>query len=101
PADGPQSPTELAQADAVRLFVARAQAVAPAFALTPQNASAVVQICRRLDGIPLALERAAAGLKVLPVDQIAARLDQRFRFLTGGSRAALPRQQTLGALVGW
>jgi non-specific serine/threonine protein kinase len=92
---------ELVEVEAVRLFVNRAQAVQPSFRVTIQNAEAVAQICRRLDGIPLALELAAARLKGLSVEQIASRLDQRFRLLTGGSRAALPRQQTLAALVGW
>ncbi|HMA35909.1 MAG TPA: adenylate/guanylate cyclase domain-containing protein, partial [Chloroflexia bacterium] len=94
-------PAILAQSEAVRLFVDRATAVQSTFRLTAANAPAVVQICRRLDGIPLALELAAARVKVLTVDQIAARLDDRFRLLTGGSRTALPRQQTLRALVDW
>jgi predicted ATPase/class 3 adenylate cyclase len=89
------------QSEAVRLFVQRAQAVQPAFALTDANMTAVAQICRRLDGMPLALELAAARTSVLTVDQIAARLDDRFRLLTGGSRTALPRQQTLRALIDW
>ena len=87
--------------EAVRLFVERAQAVQAAFLLTPANAPAVLQICRRLDGIPLALELAAARVRLLPVEGIAARLDDRFRLLTGGSRTALPRQQTLRALIDW
>ena len=87
--------------EAVRLFVDRAQAVQAAFRLTPTNAPAVLQICRRLDGIPLALELAAARVRLLPVEAIAARLDDRFRLLTGGSRTALPRQQTLRALIDW
>src|SRR5205807_8834614 len=62
---------------------------------------AVLQVCRRLDGIPLAIELAAARVKALPVEEIAARLDDRFRLLTGGSRTALPRQQTLRALIDW
>src|SRR5262249_22537357 len=85
----------------VQLIVERAAAVQPRFGLTERNASAVVQICRRLDGIPLALELAAARVPVLAPEQIAARLDQRFRLLTGGSRAALPRQQTLRATLDW
>ncbi|MGH2523024.1 MAG: ATP-binding protein, partial [Anaerolineales bacterium] len=91
----------LAQYEAVQLFLERARAVQPRFALTAQNASGVAQICQRLDGIPLALELAAARVKMLSVEQIAARLDDRFRLLTGGSRAALPRQQTLRALIDW
>jgi predicted ATPase len=92
---------ELVQNECVRLFAERARTALPGFSVTSQNASAVVQICRRLDGIPLALELAAARLKGLSVEQLASRLDQRFRLLTGGSRAALPRQQTLAALVSW
>ncbi len=92
---------DLLQIEAVRLFIERAQAVQPSFVLTSQNASAVAQICRRLDGIPLALELAAARLKGLSPEQLVSRLDLRFRLLTGGSRAALPRQQTLAAAVAW
>ena len=69
--------------------------------LTEQNAGAVTEICRRLDGIPLAIELAAARVRVLSVEQIAARLDDRFRLLTGGSRTAMPRQQTLQAAMDW
>jgi non-specific serine/threonine protein kinase len=86
---------------AVRLYVERARAAAPGFALTDANAAIVGEICRRLDGIPLALELAAARTKVLAVDQIRARLDDRFKLLTGGSRTALPRQQTLRATIQW
>jgi len=92
---------ELGANPAVQLFVERATAVQPHFALTERNAAAVAQICRRLDGIPLALELAAARAQALLPEQIAARLDQRFRLLTGGSRAALPRQQTLRATLDW
>ena len=91
----------LTQCESVQLFVERATAAQSRFALTESNAQAVAQICRRLDGIPLALELAAARVKVLSVEQIAARLDDRFRLLTGGSRTALPRQQTLRALIDW
>jgi predicted ATPase/transcriptional regulator with XRE-family HTH domain len=84
-----------------RLFVDRAQLAAPSFELTAQNASAVAQVCQRLDGIPLAIELAAARLSMLSVDQIAARLDQRFRLLTGGNRTAVRRQQTLQATIDW
>ncbi len=86
---------------AVRLFVERANALGCGFALTDANAAAVASICRRLDGIPLAIELAAPRLKVLPVEQLAGGLDQRFRLLTGGNRTALPRQQTLHALIDW
>jgi non-specific serine/threonine protein kinase len=75
--------------------------VLPGFRLTPDNALAVAEICQRLDGIPLALELAAARVKVLRVEQIAARLTDSFRLLTGGSRTALPRQQTLQAAIDW
>jgi predicted ATPase/DNA-binding SARP family transcriptional activator len=95
------SPEHLMEYEAVRLFVERGQAVARSFALTPQNTGSVVAVCRRLDGLPLAIELAAARLPVLTVEQIAARLDDRFRLLTGGSRAALPRQQTLRATMDW
>jgi non-specific serine/threonine protein kinase len=87
--------------EAVQLFTQRAQAVRPAFAQTEQNAGLVAQVCRRLDGIPLALELAAARLAALSLEQLAARLDDRFRLLTGGSRTALPRQQTLRATLDW
>ena len=89
------------KSDAVRFFVDRAQAVAPHFALTPANVPTVVRICQRLDGIPLALELAAARMKLLSVEQISARLDDRFQLLTGGSRTAVPRQQTLRATIDW
>ena len=88
-------------AEAVQLFVERARAVQPMFELTPDNRAAVAQICRRLDGLPLALELAAARLRVLGPEQIAARLDDRFRLLTTGNRAALPRHQTLRAAIDW
>ena len=91
----------VAEAEAVKLFVERARASQPTFALTGQNAAAVVQICSRLDGIPLAIELAAARIRFLQAEQIAARLDDRFSLLTGGSRTALPRHQTLHALVDW
>jgi len=87
--------------ECVQLFAERAQAAAPAFKITPENAGFVAQICRRLDGIPLAIELAAARVQVLSVEQIASRLQDRFRLLTGGSRTALPRQQTLQALIDW
>jgi predicted ATPase len=101
PADQSVPLERLIQSEAVRLFVERARLVQPGFGVTEPNASAITQICRRLDGIPLAIELAAARLRAFSVEQIASRLDQRFRLLTGGSRAALPRQQTLVALVGW
>ncbi len=87
--------------ESVQLFVERASAVNPKFSLTHENASDVAQICRRLDGIPLALELAAARSSVFSPKEIVARLDDRFRLLTGGSRTALERHQTLCALIDW
>ncbi len=87
--------------EAVQLFVERATSANPKFKLTDKNAPAVAQLCRQLDGIPLALELAAARVTVFSAEQIAARLDDRFKLLTGGSRTALPRQQTLRALIDW
>ncbi|HVJ72936.1 MAG TPA: tetratricopeptide repeat protein [Casimicrobiaceae bacterium] len=92
---------ELAQYDSVRLFCERAAASKSGFALTEQNAPAVAAICQRLDGIPLALELAAARVRSLPVETIAARLSDRFRILATGSRTGLPRQQTLRACIEW
>ena len=94
-------PEELVLYDAVRLFADRAVATTPGFTVTSKNASALTQVCQRLDGIPLAIELAAARVKVLSVEQIAARLDDRFRLLTGGSHIALPRHQTLVAAIDW
>ena len=91
----------LNEVEAVRLFVERASAIQPTFLLNEQNAPAVARICQQLDGIPLALELAAARVRVLTPEQIAARLDDRFHLLTSGSRTALPRQQTLRALIDW
>ena len=87
--------------DAVKLLVDRARLSDPRFELNDRLAAAAVQVCRRLDGIPLAIELAASRTKVLSLDQIAARLDDRFRLLTAGSRTALPRQQTLKATIDW
>jgi predicted ATPase/class 3 adenylate cyclase len=98
---GPDFAQRLAQFEAVKLFVARAIAVSPDFALTNDNAPAVAEICRRLDGIPLAIELAAARVRLLNVDQIASRLDDRFRLLRGGRRDGFPHQQTLQALIDW
>ena len=91
----------MTQYEAVRLFIDRAAAVQPAFRLTQENASAVAEICNRLEGIPLALELAAARVRFLSVEQIAARLSDRLQILSGGIRTALPRQQTLRALIDW
>jgi len=89
------------KSEAVTLFIERATATLPEFEMTEANASAVAQICQRLDGIALAIELAASRVKLLKVEQIASRLDDAFRLLTGGSRTALPRQQTLRALIDW
>ncbi|GAA1185977.1 BTAD domain-containing putative transcriptional regulator [Pseudonocardia alaniniphila] len=91
----------LAPVDAVQLFVDRATAVRPGFGLGPDVESAVTEICRRLDGQPLPIELAAARLRSLTPTEIAARLDDRFRLLTSGARTALPRHQTLRAVVDW
>jgi len=87
--------------ESVRLFVDRACTAQPAFALTDTNAKAIADLCIHLDGIPLALELAAARVRALPVEKIDERLNDRFKILTGGSRAALPRQQTLRATIDW
>jgi predicted ATPase/DNA-binding SARP family transcriptional activator len=87
--------------DAVRLFVDRASDAHASFALTQEWAHAVAQICQRLDGIPLAIELAAARARTLALPELAARLDDRFSLLSGGSRAALPRHQTLRATLDW
>ena len=88
-------------AEAVRLLVERARALVPDFAVTDENRVAVVQLCERLDGMPLAIELAAARLRTLSVQQVLARLDERFTFLTRGARAELPRHRTLWDLVDW
>jgi predicted ATPase/class 3 adenylate cyclase len=92
---------DVAASDAVRLFVDRARAHDSGFVLDDLAAPLVASVCRRLDGIPLALELAAARLSSMSLQQISERLDQRFRLLTGGSRNAMPRQQTLQAAVDW
>jgi predicted ATPase/DNA-binding CsgD family transcriptional regulator len=92
---------EALKSEGVRLFAERARAVWQRFALDDMNAAAVARICRRLDGIPLALELAAARVPVLSPEEIAKRLDDRFRLLTAGSRTGEPRHQTLRALVDW
>jgi predicted ATPase/DNA-binding CsgD family transcriptional regulator len=91
----------LSQYDAVRLFIECAKRARPSFAVSEANAPAIAQICHRLDGIPLALELAAARCRQLSPERIAHDLDDRFRLLTGGARTALPRQQTLAASVDW
>ena len=101
PLDSTVSPQDALAYGAVTLFVDRARAVDANFALTDDNTPDVAEICRRLDGIPLAIELAAARTKVLSPRQIAARLDQRFRLLTGGDPRVLPRHQTMTALLDW
>ena len=100
PADG-AGPGAIRASEAVRLLADRAAAQGAPLAGDDQTAAVAARICRRLDGIPLAIELAAARLRVLPPADLEARLDERFALLTGGSRAALPRQQTLRAMVDW
>lgn len=95
------TPEELLTIDSARLFTERALSANPAFRVNDSNAADLAEICRRLDGIPLAIELAAARTKVMSVDKINERLDDRFKLLTGGKRTALPRQQTLKALIDW
>jgi len=92
---------ELMHYEATRLFTERAAKANPGFILTADNVPYVAQLCQRLDGIPLAIELAAARVKLFTPQQISERLDDRFKLLTGGSRTALPRQQTLRALIDW
>ena len=92
---------ELREYEAINLFVDRCASYQPEFALTEENAADIVRICRRLDGVPLALELAAARVRVLTVAEVASRLDDRFRLLTGGGRTVVARQQTLRALIDW
>jgi predicted ATPase/DNA-binding SARP family transcriptional activator len=101
PPPGDTSLDAVGRSDAVRLLVERAAAVRPGVALAEATAGALAQICQRLDGLPLAIELAAASVPALGVEQIAARLDDRFQLLTHGSRTASPRHQTLRAVVDW
>ena len=102
PATAPvTAPEVLVDNESCRLFIERGVAVAPTFAITSDNAAGVAEICRRLDGIPLAIELAAARLNMLTPDQIKERLNDRFRLLTGGSRTSVGRQRTLEATVDW
>lgn len=96
-----KTPESLIPNEAVRLFVDRAEQVEPGFQVTTDNATALAAVCRRLDGIPLAIELAAARVRSLSVQEVNQRLDERFKLLTGGSRTALPRQQTLRSLIDW
>ncbi|MBM3459804.1 MAG: tetratricopeptide repeat protein, partial [Armatimonadetes bacterium] len=95
------TPERLSPYESVRLFIERARQVQPGFQVTNRSAPALASVCHRLDGIPLALELAAARVRSLTVEELNQRLDQRFRLLTGGSRTALPRLQTLRALIDW
>ncbi|HTU82265.1 MAG TPA: tetratricopeptide repeat protein [Candidatus Acidoferrales bacterium] len=95
------TPAAVMEFGAVALFVDRARSVDKSFVLTDDTAPIVADICRRLDGIPLAIELASARVKVLSIPNLAQRLNERFKILTGGSRTALPRQKTLGALIDW
>jgi predicted ATPase len=101
PNEARPSAAEALEYGAVALFVERSRAVDTRFMLTDETAPIVAEIARRLDGIPLAIELAAARVKVLSIPKLAPRIDERFRLLTGGSRTALPRQQTLRALIDW
>ena len=101
PAAGTDDPEQAAGSDAVALFADRAAAAAPGFVLQPGNCASVVAICRALDGLPLAIELAAAWVRVLSVDQIASRLGNRFHLLTSGDRSVPPRHRTLRATIDW
>jgi predicted ATPase/DNA-binding CsgD family transcriptional regulator len=102
PPEGDEQPlSQLRQNEAITLFAERAAAASGTFSLTASNRSAVVDLCRRLDGLPLAIELAAVRTRVLTAEQILERLTDRFALLTGGGRAALPRQQTLRTTIDW
>ena len=101
PERGPIALDALGQFEAVQLFIDRARRARRGFAVTEDNAPAVAQICSRLDGVPLAIELAAARVRTMPPERIAAQLDDRFRLLSGVPRTALPRQQTLQASIAW
>ncbi|MEP6943095.1 MAG: tetratricopeptide repeat protein [Betaproteobacteria bacterium] len=96
-----KTPEQVGRFESTRLFVERARLHAPGFEVTAQNAVTLASICSRLDGIPLAIELAAARMRSMSIDELNKRLDQRFRLLSGGSRTALPRQQTLRSLIDW
>jgi predicted ATPase len=99
--DTPPATLRLRESEAVQLFIERAATAQPDFALTPHNALAVAHVCQRLDGMPLAIELAATRVRVMSVQELVARLDDRFRVLTSGNRTAQPRHQTLRALIDW
>ena len=95
------TPQSLSPYESVQLFIDRALLVRPEFQVTNKNAPALASLCYHLDGIPLAIELAAARVRALSVEEIDGKLNQRFRLLTGGPRTALPRQQTLRSLIDW
>jgi non-specific serine/threonine protein kinase len=97
----PVTGASLVGGDAVELFALRATAAVPGFSITPENAANVIRLCRRLDGIPLAIELAAVQLRALPLDELLDRLNHRFTVLTGGRPGALPRHQTLRMAIEW
>jgi predicted ATPase/DNA-binding XRE family transcriptional regulator len=99
--DGQQAIEKIREYESIRLFEERCQLVQPDFKLTLENVASVAQICNRLDGIPLAIELAAGRINIFPPEQIAIQLNECFRILTGGSRTALPRQQTIRASMDW
>jgi predicted ATPase/DNA-binding CsgD family transcriptional regulator len=99
--DGDPGVASLMESEAVRLFVDRAALVQPGFTPNTNNGQIIARICRRLDGLPLAIELAAAQIRMMPVTELELRLQDRFRLLTGGSRTALARHQTLRATVDW
>jgi predicted ATPase len=99
--DTPPAIEHLRESEAVQLFIERAATVQPDFALTPHNAPVVAHVCQRLDGMPLAIELAATRVRVMSVQELAARLDDRFSVLASGNRTAQPRHQTLRALIDW
>ncbi|MER7398911.1 LuxR C-terminal-related transcriptional regulator [Streptomyces sp. NPDC000151] len=101
PEPDPGPPKARGSDDAVALFAQRAASVVPGFAVTDANRSDVIKLCRRLDGIPLAIELATVRLRAVPLQQLIDRLEDRFRLLTGGRRTALPRHQTLRTAIGW
>jgi len=98
---GPVTVNEVEQHEALRLFVERSRARKPDFVVTDASLPSMIEVCRRLDGIPLAIELAAAWTPTLALDELATRLDDQYRLLSGGNRTALPRHQTLRALVDW
>jgi predicted ATPase len=101
PAERTVDVPSLSQYDAVRLFVDRPHRARPSFVVNETNEPAIAQICYRLDGIPLAIELAAARCRQMTAEHIERELDNRFRFLTGGARTVVARQQTLMASIDW